>query len=153
MTVRGFTHPLRAGLLAIALGAAATCAQAVDYRSVTSPAILYDSPSAQGKRLFIIAGGTPVELIVALDKWYKVRDSAGTISWIERNALSERRTLQVSVERAVVRSAPEERAPMAFEAVRDVILDLIEMPKAGWIKVRHRDGATGYIHVSQVWGV
>ena len=32
----------------------------------------------------MIASGTPVELIVSLDKWCKVRDSAGTISWIER---------------------------------------------------------------------
>ena len=48
---------------------------------------------------------------------------------------------------------PDDKAPMAFEAVRDVVLEAVEMPKIGWIKVRHRDGATGYIHVSQVWGI
>ncbi|MBX3687709.1 MAG: SH3 domain-containing protein, partial [Rhodocyclaceae bacterium] len=77
----------------------------------------------------------------------------GTISWIERKALSEKRTVQVTAERVAVRSAPDDKAPMAFEAVRDVVLEAVEMPKIGWIKVRHRDGATGYIHVSQVWGI
>lgn len=143
----------KAVLLSLALALAAPAARAVDYRSVAAPAILFDSPSVQGKRLFIIASGTPVELIVSLDKWYKVRDSTGTISWIERKALSEKRTVQVTAERVAVRSAPDDKAPMAFEAVRDVVLEAVEMPKIGWIKVRHRDGATGYIHVSQVWGI
>lgn len=153
MATRRFNNPARAMLLLLALGLAAPAAMAVDFRSVAVPAILFDSPSVQGKRLFIIASGTPVELIVSLDKWYKVRDSAGTISWIERKALSEQRTVQVIAERVAVRSAPDDKAPMTFEAVRDVVLEVVEMPKAGWIKVRHRDGSTGYVHVSQVWGI
>lgn len=147
-----FNIGAKAALLSIAIGLAAP-AHAVDYRSIAAPAILFDSPSVQGKRLFVIASGTPVELIVSLDKWFKVRDSAGTISWIERKALSEKRTVLVTAERAAVRSAPDDKAPIAFEAVRDVVLEAVEMPKTGWIKVKHRDGASGYVHVSQVWGV
>ena len=33
------------------------------------------------------------------------------------------------------------------------VLDLVEQPASGWVKVRHRDGQTGFISISQIWGV
>ncbi|MCB1901308.1 MAG: hypothetical protein KDH16_18590 [Rhodocyclaceae bacterium] len=153
MHARFKLHAVSSALLAVALACVAPPTHAVDYRSVSTPAILFDSPSVQGKRLFVIASGTPVELIVSLDKWCKVRDSAGTISWIERKALTEKRTVQITAERAAIRKAPDDKAATEFEAVRDVVLDIVEVLRSGWIKVKHRDGATGYVHVSQVWGV
>ena len=34
-----------------------------------------------------------------------------------------------------------------------VAVELIEPGAAGWAKVRHRDGATGYMRLTQVWGL
>ncbi|MEP6702751.1 MAG: SH3 domain-containing protein, partial [Betaproteobacteria bacterium] len=34
-----------------------------------------------------------------------------------------------------------------------VLLELVEPPVSGWVKVRHRDGQTGYVNISQIWGV
>lgn len=125
---------------------------ALDYRSVAEPALLYDAPSQQGKPLYAIARGTPVEVVVALDTWVKVRDPKGDLTWIERRLLSGKRTVMVKADRAQVRLQPEENAAVAFDADRDVLLDLVEPGPTGWAKVRHRDGQQGYVKTLQVWG-
>lgn len=132
---------------------AAIPAMALEYRSVAAPAILYDAPSDQGKKLFVVARQTPVEVVVSLDKWVKVRDMGGGLAWMERARLSDVRTLQVSAARAVVRQKPDDSAAAVFEAAHDVILEMAEPANAGWVKVRHRDGQSGYVRASDVWGL
>jgi hypothetical protein len=34
-----------------------------------------------------------------------------------------------------------------------VVLEVVEAPADGWVKVRHRDGQTGFARLSHVWGV
>jgi SH3-like domain-containing protein len=126
---------------------------ALDYRSVSEAAVLYDAPSQKAKPLFAIAAGTPVEAIVTLDVWVKVRDAKGDLAWIERRHLTEQRNLQVRAERAQIRAGAEESAKLVFEAEADVVLELLEPGSAGWVKVRHRDGAQGFVKASQVWGL
>lgn len=147
---------LRLAGMALALAAGVSIAshsQAIEYRSVGEAAILYDAPSDKGKKLFIIAPGTPVEVIVSVDKWVKVRDPAGAITWIARSALTPRRTVLVTVPRIVVRRQASESAAAAFEAIKDVVLELLEPPANGWVKVRHADGASGHVRISEVWGL
>lgn len=154
--VMATVQALRLAGIGLALAAGLMIAghsQAIEYRSVAESAILYDSPSDKGKKLFIVAPGTPVEVIVSLDKWIKVRDPAGAITWIGRSALANRRTVLVTVPRVVVRRQPSESAVPAFEAVKDVVLELVETPANGWIKVRHADGASGHVRISEVWGL
>jgi SH3-like domain-containing protein len=128
-------------------------AVALDYRSVAEPALLYDSPSQQGRPLFAIARGTPVETVVVLDAWVKVRDAKGDLTWIEKRLLSEKRMLIVKAERAQVRVQPDDPAPLVFEAERDVLLEYVELGPTGWVKVQHRGGQQGYVKVVQVWGL
>jgi SH3-like domain-containing protein len=125
---------------------------ALDFRSVGEATILFDAPSAKAKPLFAIAAGTPVEAIVTLDNWIKVRDMKGDLAWIERRVLNERRMLQVRSE-AQVRENPEDSARLVFEAEADVVLELMEPAALGWVKVRHRDGQQGFVKVAQVWGL
>ena len=40
-----------------------------------------------------------------------------------------------------------------FEAYKQVLLEVLEPPADGWVKVRHRDGQQGYIRTSHVFGV
>jgi SH3-like domain-containing protein len=144
---------LRTAAATAALTLAAAAAHAIEFRSVSEAAILYDSPSQQGKRLFIVSAGTPVEVVVDLDNWVKVRDAGGAITWIERRALSPQRTLMVTAASAVVRQRPERDAPPVFEAARDVVLEMAAPPAGGWVQVRHRDGASGFVRVTEVWGL
>jgi SH3-like domain-containing protein len=132
--------------------ATALPAAAIDYRSVVEPALMYDAPSQQGKPLYAIARGTPVEAVVVLDAWVKVRDAKGELAWLEKRLLSEKRTLLVKADRAQVRAQPDDTAPLAFEAERDVLLDFLEPGPTGWVKVRHRDGQQGFVKTVQVWG-
>lgn len=143
---------VRAIALATALAVPAALAQAIDYRSVAEPAILFDSPSDKGKRLFIVAPGTPVEVVVSLDKWAKVRDAGGSINWIERRVLSDKRTVMVTSARAIVKQRAATDAPPAFETVKDVVLEVTGNATDGWLPVRHKDGASGFVRVTEVWG-
>ncbi|MDD3353554.1 SH3 domain-containing protein [Zoogloea sp.] len=142
-----------ASLLGLPLVLAAAGAGASDFRSLAEPGILYDAPSKQGKPLFVIQRHTPVETVVNIDRWVKVRDSAGSLLWLERRLLSEKRTLIITTARADVRQKPDAAAPLAFEAVKDVVLELADKPADGWVRVRHRDGTAGFIRVNHVWGL
>ncbi len=144
---------LTAALWTLPLALAAAGAGASDFRSLAEPAILYDVPSKQGKPLFVIQRYTPVETVVNIDRWVKVREPSGSLLWLERRQLSDKRTLIVTVPKAEIRQKPDSGSPLAFEAVKDVVLELADKPTDGWVKVRHRDGTTGFIRVNQVWGL
>lgn len=143
---------LRSLLLVLGMLAALPAA-ALDYLSVAEPALAYDSPSRQGTPLYAFARGTPVEAIVVLDAWVKVRDTSGELTWIEKRLLSEKRTLIVLAERAQVHAQPEDPAAVLFEAERDVVFDFVEPGPTGWAKVQHRSGQQGYVKAGQVWGM
>lgn len=153
MSVR---HALATVSLTVAIGGFGLLpgvACALDYRAVVDTAILYDAPSQKAKPLFIIAAGTPVEAVIALDAWVKVRDSKGELAWIERRQLTERRTLQVRGDGpADIRSEPRDDAPLVFVAEPDVLLDWLGPASAGWLPVGHRDGQKGYVRLARVWG-
>jgi SH3-like domain-containing protein len=102
----------------------------------------------------------PVETLVTVEGWTKVRDASGTIGWMPTKSLADKRTLVVRAATAEVRNAPDESAPIVFRAERNVLLDLAEPATSpsttaspGWVKVRHRDGASGYVRISQVFGL
>ena len=127
---------------------------AIDYRSVDVPAaILYDSPSLKGKKLYLIKAQTPVEVVVRLEGWFKVRDAEGTLAWLEAKQLSERRTLVVTSSRAEIRQADKAEAAVLAELDKWVAVEFIEPAAPGWAKVRHRDGVTGFVRATQVWGL
>ena len=96
---------------------------------------------------------TPVETVVNIDRWVKVREPAGSLLWLERRQLSDKRTVIITAARADIRQKPEPSAPLAFEASKDVVLELSDKPADGWVKVKHRDGTSGFIRVNQVWGL
>ena len=144
----------RRALVALSLIGAASAALAIDYRSVNVPAaILYDAPSQQGKKLYLIKAQTPVEVVVRLEGWFKVRDAEGSLAWIESRNVVDRRTLVVTAARAEIRQSDKPEAPVLAELEKWVAVEFVEAASPGWAKVRHRDGAIGYIRSTQVWGL
>ena len=128
--------------------------QAADLRSVSErAAILYDAPSVRAKKLHVVGQYYPLEVVVNIDNWVKVRDVSGELSWIEKKALSDKRTVIVSAALADVRQAPDEKSALVFQAREGVILELAEIGAGGWVKVQHRDGLSGYVPGRQVWGL
>ena len=149
MTLR----PLLQFLTSAMLAGAAVSAHALDYRSLAAPSILYDAPSVKAKPLYIVNAGTPVESVVSMEGWIKVRDMQGTLAWIESKQLSDKRTVQVRADRAQILAETNDKSPRVFEADRDVVLELLEVSGNGWVKVRHRDGQVGFVKALQVWGL
>jgi SH3-like domain-containing protein len=145
-------RPIRLPLL-LAASALAAGAQAADYRSVQdSAAVLYDAPSRQATPLFVVSRNYPLEVIVNLEAWVKVRDHAGALTWIEKKALSDRRTVLVTAPAAEARQRAEDAAPAVFSAAQNVTLELLEVAPNGWLRVRHSDGASGFVRATSVWG-
>ena len=139
-------------VLALVMGAAAAGAATIEYRAVAeNAAILYDGPTARSSKLFVVNKGYPLEVVVTVEGWVKVRDANGAFSWIEAKQLTDKRTVMVKVPLADVRAKPDEAALVAFQAQQDVLLDVVGI-SAGWVQVRHRDGGTGYVRAQQVWG-
>ncbi|MDR1854215.1 MAG: hypothetical protein LBR05_04840 [Azoarcus sp.] len=131
-------------------------ALAIDYASVGRDAILYDASAPTARKLAIVRAGTPLELVISTPDslWYKVRDpSGGALSWIQATDLSKQRTVLVTAERAAVRRDPLVSAPIVFEAARDLVLELVSVEPGGWVKVRHADGASGFLRFNEVWGL
>lgn len=139
-------------VLALILGGVAVAAHAIDFRAVApDAAVLYDAPSLKAAKLFILSRGYPVEVLVALEGWSKVRDATGALAWIEAKHLTDKRTVMVRVPRAEVRQAPDEASEIVFYAEQDVVFDLLEMV-GNYARVRHADGSGGYVRITQVWG-
>jgi SH3-like domain-containing protein len=128
-------------------------AWAIDYLSVAEACPMYDAPSQKAKPMFAIAAGTPVESVVTVEGWVKVRDPKGDLAWIEKRNLSQQRTVMVKIDRAEVHVQADDKSSVVFEAARDVVLDWLEPGPLGWARVKHRDGQTGFVKASQVWGI
>jgi SH3-like domain-containing protein len=145
---------MRALAAALVVAIHSAGALAVEYRALgSSPAVLYDAPSSKADRLFVASRNYPFEILVKLDHWTKVRDADGAVAWVENKALGDQPTVLVTVPLADVRVAPDAKSALVFEAYKSVILEVLEPPADGWVKVRHRDGQSGYIRTTHVWGV
>lgn len=145
---------MKRGAAALIAALAAQSILAADFRAATDTAVvLYDAPSAQAKKLYIVSQGYPLEVVVVLKDWVKVRDANGALSWVEAAKVSaKQRTVMVRIPVAPIRQAADETSPVVFQAQQNVILELTEAA-GNWLRVRHRDGVSGYIRVTQVWGV
>jgi len=131
----------------------ANVAHALDFVSVAdSSAILYDANSSKSKKLFVVSRYTPLEQVVNLANWIKVRDRFGSMAWIERRAISEKNYVVVTVPLATMRQAPEANSPVLFQVSQNVALESLGINGGGWIKARHLDGSIGYIKSVEVWG-
>lgn len=126
-----------------------------EFRSVaTSKTILYEAPSATTKRVYLVDEGYPLEIIVNLGDWLKVRDPYGTLSWAESKNLQSKRTVIVKVDKANIYKDPESKSALVATIEKDVVIELSDPLIAnGWIKVRYQQDLDGYIQTSQVWGI
>ena len=128
-------------------------ANALEFRSIApAKAILYDAPSLEADKLFILSQAYPVEIIVNLNNWLKVRDATGSLSWVESKALGTKRTVLV-IAKTDIKLAEDPTSALVATVEKDVVLELVADRQNGWVKVKHRDGITGYVQVTNLWGV
>jgi len=128
--------------------------QAAEYRSILpQKAIAYDAPSAASKKLYVMDQGYPVEVIVDLGAWLKVRDQRSGLSWLEGKDLDIKRMVLVT-DKTDIKATGSLEAKLLATVEEEVVLELLS-PRInrGWVKVKHQDGITGYIQSSAVWGL
>ncbi len=114
--------------------------------------LMYDAPSIKSRKLFVVSAHLPVEVIVNVEGWVKVRDSSGSLAWVEKRALSQQRFVIVTASIADIHQAANEDSALIFQAQKHVVMEWLDSKIPGWIRVRHRDGQSGYVRASQVWG-
>ncbi len=129
-------------------------ASALDFRSVAvSKAVLYDAPSNAAKKVLLLSQNYPVEVIVNLGDWLKVRDAQGALNWVEAKQLSNKRTVMVTASKAEIRQSADVTSNLVATVEKDVVLEVTDAKLSnGWLKVKHRDGVAGYILISSTWG-
>ncbi len=144
---------LKRALLAAALACLPAAARAADFRSVADDAaVLYDAPSTAANPLYVVSKDYPLEVIVNLESWAKVRDATGTLSWIQKKDLTDDHMVLVTAPSADVHTQPDDASPVAFVAAQNVVLELVEVAAGGWLHVRLAGGTEGYVRIGLVWG-
>lgn len=137
-------------VMGLAVSAGSVGAQ---FRSVgDEPTILYDAPSSKSKRVFVLGSGYPVEVLVSLEGWTKIRDAGGSIGWVEAKALTPKRNVVVRANVAEVRAAAEAGSKVTFKVARGVMLEWLETMPGGWVKIRHAEAGQGFVQASELWG-
>ena len=145
-----------AGWVVLSLLGAVSSAHA-DFRQTTENAtIAYEGPSAKATKQFIYSRGTPVELVVTIEGWVKVRDASGALVWMEKKTLGERSNVQVKSTIADIYAAPDAASPIVFRADSGVLLQIVTPQPANagaWAQVHHRDGQTGFVRLDSIFGL
>lgn len=144
---------LRIHFWALTFLIASGSAEALEYRNLSENAIVYDGASRQATPQFILLRGTPVEVIVAVDKWVKLREVGGGLGWVEKNQLVEAKLAIVTQPLAVIRQQADDSAPQVFTASKDVLLEVLDKSSKAWVKVKHKDGSTGFVSIKAIWGI
>lgn len=128
-------------------------ASALEFRSTARAALLYDSPSTAGTRVSIAGSGLPLEIIVELQTWAKVRDHNGRLAWIEKSALGLTKTVMIKADSSTIRLRPRPDAEVVFRAARGVLFELTgPIDGFGWLPVKHASGKTGWLPAHEAWG-
>ncbi len=143
-------------LAASALGVMSSTAHA-DFRQTSADAtVAFEGPSAKATKQYLYSRGTPVEVVVQIEGWLKVRDAQGALAWVEKKALVDRTNVQVKTPVADALAAPDAASAILFRAESGVLLTLVTpQPQntGAWAQVRHRDGQVGFVRVDALFGL
>jgi SH3-like domain-containing protein len=93
----------------------------------------------------------PVDIVKTSGDWRQIRDYEGDAGWIHRSLLKEIPSVIVKGSLVNVREGPGKDTKVLFQAESGVSFR-VEEKKDKWLRVKHADGDTGWIHESLVWG-
>jgi len=126
-----------------------------DFMSVNvDQAFLHEAPSDSTKKSYIVTKGYPLEVIVSLKEWKKVKDHEGLINWIKTSDLSSKRTV-LNLKNNSIYLEPSTVSPMLAKVNENVTLELLDSKKIDdWLKVYSKVGdIEGFIKASDLWGI
>lgn len=92
----------------------------------------------------------PLLVMERQGEWYRVRDFEGDQGWISRTLLTYNRTVAVAKDNVLARLLPEAGSRVLFKSEKGTAFREL-LRKGEWVKVRHGEGETGWIHESLLW--
>ena len=118
-------------------------------------AFLHEAPSDSTKKSYIVTRGYPLEVIVSLKEWKKVKDHEGLINWIKTSDLSSKRTVLNLKGDNPIYLEPSSASPILAKVNENVTLELLDAKKIDdWVKVYSKVGdIEGFIKATDLWGI
>jgi SH3-like domain-containing protein len=95
--------------------------------------------------------GLPVEVTGEFDVWRKIRDSDGTVGWVQERMIAATRSVIVAGGLRTLRDAPDPKAPAVARAEAGVIARLVAC-RGAWCRLEAQ-GITGWLPRDELWGV
>ena len=103
----------------------------------------------------MVTKGYPLEVIVSLKEWKKVKDHEGLINWIKTSDLSSKRTVLNLKGDNPIYLEPSSASPILAKVNENVTLELLDAKKIDdWVKVYSKVGdIEGFIKATDLWGI
>ena len=118
-------------------------------------AVLFEGPSKTTEKMYIVTEGYPLEVLVSLKDWKKVKDHNGKISWIESKNIHNERTLLITKDDTVIFNQANEKSHKLANVDKFVVLKLNSPILVGnWAQVKTQiEGLIGFVNAREVWGL
>ena len=118
-------------------------------------ALLFEGPSKTTEKLFIVTEGYPLEVLVSLKDWKKVKDHNGKISWVESKNTHNERNVLIIKDDAVIFNQANEKSHKLANVEKFVVLKLNSPILVGnWAEVKTQiEGLIGFVNAREVWGL
>jgi SH3-like domain-containing protein len=126
-------------------------ALAAEYVSVNKDGVnLRSGPGTNHEILWEVFNDFPLQVIGRKDQWLHTVDFEGDKGWVFSPLVGKKKTVIVKVKLGNMRLGPGTN----YETVARVKYGVVFLPEARegeWVKVRHNDGTTGWLHKDLIW--
>lgn len=92
----------------------------------------------------------PLTMLKKSGSWYNFRDFEGDEGWIHKSLIQKQTTVITIKEKCNVRKGPGTNHGIVFTVEKGIPFLVLEQQKR-WLRIKHADGDSGWIHKSLVW--
>jgi SH3-like domain-containing protein len=92
----------------------------------------------------------PIAVIKKQGPWYHFRDFEGDEGWIHQSLVKKNATVITAKDKCNVRKGPGTNHAIVFQIEKGIPFLILERQKS-WLRIKHADGDSGWIHKSLVW--
>jgi SH3-like domain-containing protein len=93
----------------------------------------------------------PVEILLSVDHWRRIRDWQGTLGWVQEKMVWSRREVMITGNIRALHQSPDPASPLVARAEPGVIGKLVECRDA-WCEIEAGD-YSGWVRRGDVFGV
>ena len=110
-----------------------------------------DGPGTQTQVLWELKQGYPLQVVEQRGRWLKVRDFENDQGWVAASLTGGQPHHIVKAPVANIRGGPGRQYRMVGKAKYGELLKTQEK-RAGWVKVKREEGASGWVARQLLWG-